>query len=388
VDKSEVYALLSDLFFIIDSGSNEYEIAPYNGRLFSAVDHPFLTDKFVGDAFLVEAIDRLARVPDRNNPRNRVFVDYRDLDVRHLGAIYEKLLEYTLEVAAEPLAVKGGKYVPAGEGEAVKEAGEVYLRTGNNERKVTGSYYTPDYIVRFIVEKTLEPLLTEITARHADLDADGHWLARDSAALRRDILAVNVLDPATGSGHFMVEVVGYIAEWLRRLGLHPDDLAADEDELVYWKRQVVTSCIYGVDVNPLAVELARLSLWLTTLSRGRPLSFLDHHIRLGNTLVGEIPQSPHESSIQIEPPRRQGRQDHTEGEAGQMALFDAGAVAGAVARMQAIEATIARAVSDVKGQEQTYAALQAALAPLWRMADATTAGWFSPLPPTPSPLRS
>ena len=111
-----------------------------------------------------------------NRRQKRVFVDYRDLDVRHLGSIYEKLLEYELAVADQPLMLKGQQYVPAKKAEdALKQAGQVYLRTGSNERKVTGSYYTPDYIVRFIVEKTLEPLLTDITGRHATLDEDGQW---------------------------------------------------------------------------------------------------------------------------------------------------------------------------------------------------------------------
>lgn len=380
VDTGSIYTALNDLFYIIDVGSPQYEIAPYNGRLFSAEEHPFLADKNVGDAFLAPAVDKLTRIASKTRARDRVFVDYRDLDVRHLGAIYERLLEYELDQAATPLTLKEGKYAPAAAGaKVVVESGALYLRTGNNERKITGSYYTPDYIVRFIVERTLEPLLTDITARHADLDSEGHWLIRDAAALRAAVLGINVLDPATGSGHFMVEAVAYIAEWLRRLALHPADLSADEDELVYWKRQVVTNCIYGVDVNPLAVELAKLSLWLTTLAKGRPLSFLDHHVRPGNTLVGQLLPSVGDASDSPSPASEASVSERgVGGEASVSAASGGEVLAAAVTQMSAIETTVARVVGDVKGQEQSWADLQTALEPLRRAADAATAAFFTP----------
>jgi hypothetical protein len=221
-DSSATYSRLRDLFFAIDAGDPRLDIPAYNGRLFSDEEHPFLRNHVVGDLHLVSALDKLARVEGiaPSGKLGRVFVDYRDLEVRHLGSIYEKLLEYELAAADTPLALKGGEYIPAGE-KPIKEVGQVYLKTGSNQRKVTGSYYTPDYIVRFIVEKTLEPLLTEITARHADLDEQGDWRVRpgEDAVAERGFLALNVLDPATGSGHFIADVTAYIAEWLRGLRL-------------------------------------------------------------------------------------------------------------------------------------------------------------------------
>ncbi len=409
VDEDPTYASLSALFFAIDVGDPEYGVAPYNGRLFSDEEHPFLADKSIGDAFLVPAIDRLTRIKAKvrgeATPR-KVFVDYRDLDVRHLGAIYEKLLEYQLDMAETDLSVKGGKYVPYQAGdERIKKAGEVYLKGGNNERKVTGSYYTPDYIVRFIVEQTLEPLLNEITQQYAALDAEGHWQVSDGEPLRKAILNINILDPATGSGHFMVEAVAYIAEWLRRLRLQPADLEVDEDELVYWKRQVVTTCIYGVDVNPLAVELAKLSLWLTTIQRGKPLSFLNHHVQVGNTLVGYKSANPQiltpplrsplyymaegEQSPSIRPQAMEGEEPPPQpspasdggSKAQQLALFeDAGAMhslSAAVAKMSGIENALVANVKDVKAQEEDYAELKAALEPLVQVANYWTSQYFS-----------
>src|SRR5205807_3401462 len=98
------------------------------------------------------------------------------------------------------------------------------------------------------------------------------------------VLAINVLDPAMGSGHFPVEVVEHIARFLIELGAQPEETS--EADMTYWKRRVAQQCIYGVDLNPLAVELAKLSLWLITAAKDRPLSFLDHHLRTGNALIG------------------------------------------------------------------------------------------------------
>jgi len=385
-DSGEVYNRLRDLFFAIDAGDERLDLPPYNGRLFNDGEHPFLADNTVGDAYLIPALDKLARVTDNGK---RVFVDYRDLDVRHLGSIYEKLLEYELDIAREPLTTKGKdeRYAPAKDGDpVVKQPGQVYLRTGSNERKVTGSYYTPDYIVRFIVEKTVGPLLEAITARHADLDDEGTWHVRDGAALVREVLALNVLDPATGSGHFVVDVTSYIAEWLTSLALRPADLG-DEDELIYWKRQVASACIYAVDINPLAVELAKLSMWLTTLAKGKPLSFLDHHIRVGNSLVGTSLSEIDDSAVSIEEEKKR-RKKRAKAEkkaaeaaaAGQLSMFsDADFTEGvsfAVAQMAAIENTRAEDVKDVKRQEQLYADLTQRLSAWEQAADVWTARYF------------
>jgi|GEM_PF-754359 len=389
IDTTATYTYLQDLFFAIDSGDRKLTMPPYNGRLFSDDDHAFLKSNGVGDAYLNAALDKLARIEQDGKS---VSVDYRDLDVRHLGSVYEKLLEYTLDIARDPLKlvtkVTGSRkqqvYEVAQPGEAViKEAGQVYLRTGSNERKVTGSFYTPDYIVRFIVEKTVGPALDDIRQRYAGIDSEGLWVVHDSAALIREVLALNILDPATGSGHFVVDVIAYMAEWLRGLGIRPADIG-DEDELLYWKRQVASSCIYAVDINPLAVELAKLSVWLATLAKGKPLSFLDHHIRVGNSLVGTSISAIDDGEVTLddEEKRRKVGQKKAESEAqtGQMALFSDDhfneGVRFAVAQMSAIEHTIADNVQDVKRQEQLYADLSERLSAWRQAADVWTARYF------------
>jgi len=243
---------LVELFGIIAEGSPPLKVATFDGGLFDAERHPFLESYVVGDGHLQRAIDRLARVDGQ-------FVDYRDLAERHLGTIYEGLLEYYLEALAEP-----------------EEGWTVELLNDRGERKATGSYYTPDYVVEYIVEATVEPML------HEAVEGTKSDKERVEA-----VLALNVLDPSMGSGHFLVEVTERISRFLVELGVAPEEIEADgEAELAYWKRRVAQSCVYGVDANPLAVDLAKLSLWLATVAKDRPLSFLDHHLRTGDSLVG------------------------------------------------------------------------------------------------------
>src|SRR5690606_9713611 len=179
-------------------------------------------------------------------------VRYADLDVRDFGDIYEGLL---------------GKRLVA---ETVDGRTQYVLRSEKGDKKASGSYFTPDSIVDHVVRKTLEPLL----ARAGD-DPE-------------KVLALRIVDPAMGSGHFLVKVVDVMA-W--HLTMHCDPLDPDApndngpEELAYWRRKVVESCIYGVDFNPMAVELAKVALWLHTAARGKPLSFLDHHLKCGNSLV-------------------------------------------------------------------------------------------------------
>ena len=258
---------LRQLFTLINDGWEDH-IPQYNGGLFNPQQHPFLERYEVDDDALAQVIELLTRTKDGER------IVYRDLDVRHLGNIYEGLLEYQPRIAAEDLVIISEKGSETGtpkstpDQEVAYPEGAVYLLTDKGERKATGSYYTPDGLVRYIVENTLAPLCE---GKSVD-----------------EILSLKILDPATGSGHFLVGVVDYLAE---ELITHPDaafmtDTASKDTELAYWRRRVVESCVYGVDLNPMAVELAKLSLWLHTVAKGQPLSFLDHHIRCGNSLIG------------------------------------------------------------------------------------------------------
>ncbi len=315
--QTDLWDQLEELFILIDEGSQgqgipkaDLYIPAYNGGLFrsdpddsDSVEAQFLSNHEVGDAYLAEVIELLTR-HEADEGKGKVFVDYSSLDERNLGSIYEGLLEYKLDVADEPLTVDDGEYTPAGEGDDITvEAGEVYLRTDDGERKATGSYYTPEYVVEYIVDETLGPLVDEIRADLMSQSADTTHSREGGFAdeFAERIFDLTVLDPAMGSGHFPVNAVDYLARKIIDAQEKQDRQAIDSEDAevrapttkegelrdINWaRRKVAQRCIYGVDVNPLATELAKVSLWLRTLAAEQPLAFLDHHLKTGNSLVG------------------------------------------------------------------------------------------------------
>jgi type I restriction-modification system DNA methylase subunit len=304
--KRSLWSDLNDLFRLIDQGSRNLgidgviSVPAYNGGLFDPQKHPDLAKWTIGDSHLAEAIDLLSRseAGAGGAEGRKGFVDYSTLEIRHLGSIYEGLLEYRLEVADGDLVVSGGKdrrWVPLEEFNRGKKkeksfsefgeferarAGDLYLTTDRGERKATGSYYTPDYIVDYIVEKTVGPVVKE-RCEEALLE---------NRSLIEATLSVKVLDPAMGSGHFLVGAVEFLAGKLMEAAERDIEWGWVEDHGQFtseWaKREAVSSSIYGVDLNELAVELAKVSLWLITIAKDKPLSFLDHRLKQGNSLVG------------------------------------------------------------------------------------------------------
>ncbi|MFW6196531.1 MAG: class I SAM-dependent DNA methyltransferase, partial [Thermoplasmatota archaeon] len=227
--RTDIWDDLEGLFELIDKGSKnkgipeeDLYIPAYNGGLFkteitedTSEEVEFLQEYKVADSYLAQVIDLLTRHESQNGD-GRVFVDYSSLDIRHLGSIYEGLLEYELNVASESMIAvkedKEEKWYPKesyeGDGTVVEELeeGEVYLTTDNGERKATGSYYTPEYIVQYIVENILDPILDEI--REDLLREDGGNFANDFA---ERVFELKVLDPAMGSGHFLTNAVDHLA---------------------------------------------------------------------------------------------------------------------------------------------------------------------------------
>ncbi len=288
---------VQQLFQIINGDNADLNkhlgVPRYNGRLFAPDLHSFLTEKAVGDRALVEAVNLLSL-------RQQEFVDYRTLGVRQLGSIYEGLLEYQPRYATEPVAAireskrKGERWVKAAavpQKAAIidrRQPGQVYLETDRGERKATGSYYTPQYIVEYIVKNTLAPLVEQARERvkaRAKQARGKAARAQAEQSLIDEILDLKVLDPAMGSAHFLVEATEFLALALATDPYVETETLTEED-LTHWRRRVVERCIYGVDKNPLAVELAKLSLWLATASADKPLSFIDHHLKCGDALVG------------------------------------------------------------------------------------------------------
>jgi hypothetical protein len=184
-------------------------------------------------------------------------VDYRNLDAEELGSIYESLLELVprVDLAAREFSLEN---------------------VAGNDRKTTGSYYTPTGLVDALLDSALDPLLTDARKNAAD---DAEW--------QHNLLSLTVCDPACGSGHFLVAAARRIARELAQARSGEDDpTPADVHHAL---RDVIGHCVYGVDSNPMAGELAKVSLWLEALEPGKPLGFLDSRIRVGNSLLGTTP---------------------------------------------------------------------------------------------------
>jgi hypothetical protein len=217
----------------------------------------------MANADLLAAIRALALYHD---PESRTLrrVNYGALDVEELGSVYEALLDYRPVIA----------HAPAGSPDVRFD-----LIPGT-ERKTTGSYYTRPELVQELIASALEPVLAQRLAS----------AGRDAAAREAALLSIRVCDPACGSGHFLLAAA-------RRLGRELARIRAGDDEpspaqFRHAVRDVIRRCIFGVDLNPLAVDLCKLALWIEGHAAGLPLSFLDHHIRCGNSLVGAPPQNP------------------------------------------------------------------------------------------------
>ena len=302
------YDRLVNLFKIIDQGDPSIGLPPYNGGLFASKAAPLLEKVRLPDATMASILYDLSHAKE-NGGSGRRFVNYRDMSVQQLGSIYERLLE------REPVRDGDGKIV---------------IRPNPYARKDSGSFFTPQELVDLIVDRTLKPLAEErleaFENKAAELRSDRKPKAQRKADLLKldpaeAVLDLKVLDPAMGSGHFLVTAVDFlsdtIAELIEYVPVVPEWLdgdyvsplvkrvAAIRSEILQraeasgWildeaqltdqaiiRRMVLKRCIYGVDKNPLTVELAKVSLWLHSFTVGAPLSFLDHHLRCGDSLIG------------------------------------------------------------------------------------------------------
>ena len=201
---------------------------------------------------LLAAIRALAEVKPKDGPKRTV--DYRNLGAEELGGVYESLLELVPQYDPAELTFR------------------LVTLTGN-ERKTTGSYYTPTSLVECLLDTALDPLLDDAVK------------AEDSGAA---LLALTVCDTACGSAHFLVAAARRIAK--RLAGVRTGEAEPTPDATRHAMRDVIAHCVYGVDLNPMAIQLAKVSLWLEAVEPGRPLTFLDAHIKLGNALLGATPR--------------------------------------------------------------------------------------------------
>ena len=300
------YDHLMTLGQLIDQGDAAIGLPPYNGGLFNDAAAPLLANVRLPDAAFAPIIHDLSHT---ETPDGRRFVNYRDMSVQQLGSIYERLLE------REPVW---------------DDDRNVVARPNSYARKDSGSFFTPQELVDLIVDKTLKPLaqerLSAFVEKAAELAGDTRpKAARYAELLQLDpaeaVLDLKVLDPAMGSGHFLVTAVDFLSDYIAEMVEHapgiPEWLDGDyvsplvervaairqdiaqRAQAANWvmdeakltdqaiiRRMVLKRCIYGTDKNFLTVELAKVSLWLHSFTVGAPLSFLDHHLRCGDSLVG------------------------------------------------------------------------------------------------------
>ena len=242
-------------FRALEQGASEIG-APALGGLFRREQCLDLHGAALDNASLLSAIPSLAFFRPAK-AKSLARVNYRDMGTEELGSVYEGLLELHPRIEREPWAFS---YVGLN-GDA----------TRGNERKLSGSYYTPDSLVQELVKSALEPvMLKAMTDQPYDR--------------RGALLSLRILDPACGSGHFLLAAARRIAADVATIDAAPD--SPTETQRQHALREVVQHCIYGVDKNPLAVELCRAGLWIETVEPGRPLSFLNHRIREGDSLIG------------------------------------------------------------------------------------------------------
>jgi hypothetical protein len=416
---------------------SELAIAPLGGALFSAASTPLLDALRWSEHAVALLLDRLLWTAPKGRERERV--QYGPLDVEELGRVYEALLELEPGIASQPMMrlrrARLEVVVPTGRacgyhatdaadgdddealdaGRIVRKqdipAGRFYLRVGLG-RKATGSYYTPHEFVRFLVRQTLG---RAVASRSPDEDPQPSG-----------ILSLKVVDPATGSGHFLVEACRFLGEALyaacrlcdtqateaetESAGAKPDDRARllaragtlrarvadlpDPDRallaylpsraaeggdtgvsqrraLAICRRLIAVHCLYGVDRNPLAVELAKLSLWLESYAEGLPLTFLDHRLVQGDSLAGpffaQLANLPAGGGL-LDPLL-----------ARDVTARLGAALHAALAEVQALQATVGRDAADLALKEGAKGRLDAALHPLRQLARAWSGAAMSGL---------
>ena len=361
------WSAVDDLCRAVDRGDATIGLPPYDGGLFDRARVPLLDRVRLGDRVMADVIDALSF---EQGPAGRRYINYRDLGVRQLGSIYERLLEHEL----------------------VRKGDTVVVRPNIFARKGSGSYYTPDDLVGLIVEETIDPLvqarMDAFMAEAERVPEDGHARERAMARLAEHdpaeaILALKVCDPAMGSGHFLVSLVdfladmviaamaeaeaaleGYVSPLASRIQAIRERIVANAEERNWAidrdrlddrhivRRMVLKRCVYGVDKNPMAVELAKVALWLHTFTVGAPLSFLDHHLRCGDSLFGAWMRTgidravEYDSPLLLHPPMRSAMQ--------------------AAQAMRTIESFADAEIAEVHRSTESFADLQAMTGPLDR----------------------
>ncbi len=365
----EYYRRTCNLFKAIDKGDSSIGLPPYNGGLFDIQQNPLLNRVEIPDSEFAPLLDKLSRRHKEENPK---WINYRDLSVQQLGSIYERLLEFDL---------------------VLDDEGALEIRPNIFARKTRGSYYTPESLVKLILEKAVGPLINEkleVFKNKSEKLKKQKSSKKERLKVLKEldptsaILDLKICDPAMGSGHFLVSLVDYLADRILESLVESEEIvdwadspyasplfekinsireqikkqakehgwAVDEDQLDdrhIIRRMILKRCVFGVDKNPMAVELAKVSLWLHTFTVGAPLSFLDHHLKFGDSLFGEFVR---------------GTEDYLEAR-GSMFITQAVSQAKATAKgMAMIEQITDADISEVKDSAEKFRVVEKVTGPL------------------------
>ena len=375
---SDLYCQVRLLFALLREGYAGLGVPGLGSFLFSARATPDLDAAELTNQALLTAIRALSLTVENGVRRP---VDYRNLDSEELGSIYESLLELhpAVNLAARTFALTLG---------------------AGSERKTTGSHYTPTPLVENLLDTALEPVVAQRLAQADDLWRKGgdRSHAAQQALHVAALLSIKVLDGAAGSGHMLIGAGRRLASHLARI--RTGDAEPSPADLRAAMRDVVRHCLYGVDINDMAVELCKVALWMETMEPGKPLSFLDAHIQCGNSLIGvtpgldiaEIPDDAFQPVTGDDRTTATGlRKRNKKAREGQMAfaLGDA-APAGSTERhadkraamLAAIEDLAEDGVAQVAAKARSYAEYLQSTEYKWARweADAWTAAFFWPIP--------
>lgn len=325
--------------------AGDLHVTAFNGRLFAPSRAQLAEHRAVDDGLVGRAVVALTT---RRSSSGLERIAFRDLGVEQLGAVYESVLDY------EPAVARAAE--PTSDRPQVRPQSVRLVGTGTR-RKASGTFYTPAAITAHLVRETLGPLV--------------------NGAPPEAILRLKVVDPAMGSGAFLVAACRYLAEAyeravVRETGRMPSDIT--DGERAEYRRLIAQRCLYGVDVNPMAVQVARLSMWLTTLAADRPLTFLDHHMVTGDSLVG--------ASLDDVTRQRPGHSHAARGRADTLP-FDPDDIGAALREALPVREVLATRPDETAGivrdKESTLRRLtgrNGPVAPLTRLADAWCAWWF------------
>lgn len=272
---SDLWQALSITFDGLATGQPALGL-PALGGLFEDEQCPLLASAQLDNRHLLAAVFQLGYF---RQPTGLTRVNYRDMGAEELGSVYESLLELVpdLQHLSQPHAARLA--FVGDEDDANSESS-----TKGNNRKLTGSYYTPDSLVQELIKSALEPVLAQTIASHPG-DPVGA------------VLQLTVCDPACGSGHFLLAAARRMADEVAKLRAQANGGAPTPADYRHALRDVVSHCIYGVDKNPMAIALAKTALWLEAYTPDRPMTFLDAHLRCGDALLGVLDESVLEDGI-------------------------------------------------------------------------------------------